>query len=432
MRLLRSLRGTKGTAAEPWARAGGALAGGILPNAAMRVVTPAAPLVPDAARAAHVARLEHEGVDALTAGQRLGNRRIQGMEDAANLIPFGGTRTSRLQERSADQFTSAVLRHAGINAERATPDVIDAAFHRIGNEFDTLAARNTLRADQQFVNDLGNSVRDYFSIVPQSQRAPIVQDVVQDVADALQRTGGTLSGESYQALRSRLDAARRATLARDPQLSGALGDLRQSLDDAMMRSASPADQAAWRQVRGQYRNMLAIEKALGGAGENTALGIISPSQLRVATKNMNKRGYVRGHDDLAELSKAGEALLKPLKSSGTAERNLAISNFKDLGKIGTLGVGGSLAGGFLGIPMTGAGIAAVTLPGAAARAFMSRPVQAYMANDGLVPALNWWNANRLGARSRLPQAAMQGSTGIGGLSGGIGPRYDENGNLIGG
>lgn len=416
---------TKGTAAEPWARAGGALAGGMLPNATMRVVTPAAPLAPDAVRAAHVARLENEGVDALTAGQRLGNRRIQGMEDAANLMPFGGARTSRLQEQSADQFTRAVLRRAGIDADRAEPGVIDAGFTRIGQEFDTLAARNTMRADPQFGNDLRTAVRDYFSIVPQSQRAPIVQDVVQDVLDTLQRTGGTISGEAYQALRSRLDSARRSTLARDPQLSGTLGDLRQALDGAMMRSASPADQAAWRQVRGQYRSMLAIEKALGGAGENTANGIISPSQLRTAVKGMNKRGYVRGHDDMAELAKAGEAILKPLRSSGTAERNLAIRNFENIGKIATLGGGGALAGGVLGVPLTVAGITAATLPGAAARTLMSRPVQRYLSNATLADALRSYDATRLPATARLPQASAT-------LNGGIGPRYDENGNLIAG
>lgn len=414
---------TKGTSAEPWARAAGAVAGGVVPNAAMRAVTPAAPVVQDAARAAHVARLEQDGVDALTAGQRLGNRRIQGMEDAANLVPFGGARTSHLQDQSAEQFTRAALQYAGINAPRATADVIDNGFTHLGNTFDTLAARNTMRADAQFGRDLRDSVREYFSIVPQSQRAPIVQDVVQDIMDTVQRTGGTMSGDAYQALRSRLDTARRSTQRGDPQLSGALGNLRQSLDEAMERSITPADQAAWREARGQYRNLLAIENAVAGAGENTALGLISPSQLRTSIKGMDKRRYVRGQDELGNLARAGEAILKPLKSSGTAERNLSIRNFENIGKIATLGGGGAIAGGALGVPLTAAGIAAATLPGASARLFMSAPVQGYLANEAMVPAIQAYNASRLPAIARLPQAAAT-------LNGGIGPRYDENGNLL--
>lgn len=408
---------TKGTSAEPWARAAGALAGGVVPNAAMRSVTP---ISNDASRAASVARLEQDGVTGMTAGQRTGNKSLRWFENNAADTPFAGNIGERINNDTGEQFTRAALRYAGIDAPRATADVIDNGFAHLGQTFDNLAARNTMRADAQFGRDLRDSVREYFSIVPQSQRAPIVHDVVQDIMDTVQKTGGTMSGEAYQALRSRLDAARRSTQRGDPQLSGALGDLRQSLDDAMERSITPADQAAWREVRGQYRNLLAVETAMGGAGENTALGLVSPSQLRTAVKNMDKRRYVRGKDDMGNLARAGEAILKPLPNSGTPARLMAAHASEALTKMAA----GAGAGGFVGgVPGAIAGAAAPFVPAMVARTLMSRPVQGYLSNQALVPAIEAYNAARVPAAGRLPQAAMA-------LQGGIGPKYDENGNLL--
>lgn len=408
---------TKGTSAEPWARAAGALAGGVVPNAAMRTVTP---ITNDASRAASVARLEQDGVTGMTAGQRTGNKSLRWFENNAADTPFAGNIGERINNDTGEQFTRAALQYAGINAPRATADVIDNGFTRLGQAFDDLAARNTMRADVQLGRDLRDSVRDYFSIVPQSQRAPIVQNTVQDVMDAVQRTGGTLSGEAYQALRSRLDKARRSTQRSDPQLSGALGNLRQSLDDAMERSITPADQAAWREARNHYRNLLSIETAMGGAGENTALGLISPSQLRTAVKNMGKRQYVRGQDEMGNLARAGEAILKPLPNSGTPARLMAGHAADALTKMAA-GVG---AGGYVGgLPGAFAGAVAPFAPAIAARTLMSRPVQGYLSNQALEPVIEAYNASRVPAVGKLPQAAMT-------LQGGIGPRFDENGNLL--
>lgn len=73
--------------------------------------------------------------------------------------------------------------------------------------------------------------------------------------------------------------------------------MRESLDDAMQRSIAqnnPRDLGGWQQARRQYRNMLVVEKAATGAGENAALGLISPSQLRNATVQQGRRAFARG------------------------------------------------------------------------------------------------------------------------------------------
>lgn len=189
-----------------------------------------------------------------------------------------------------------------------------------------------------------------------------------------------IGGESYQHLRSQLDRAARSAKA-NPELSSALRGMRESIDDAMERSISmtnPADAGAWQEARRQYRNMLVLEKSATGAGENAALGLISPSQLRNATTVQNRRAYARGQGDFAELARAGEALMKPMPQSGTAPRlraqNLGAMLPTILGGGAGAGVGGP-AGAIVGAA------AGAAIPRVAGALMMSRPGQAYLTNQ---------------------------------------------------
>ncbi len=245
--------------------------------------------------------LAGEGVG-LTAGQRTGSDRLRYAESE-----LGGRMTENFMDRQGEQYTAAALRRAGIDAPRATPEVMDDAFTRIGGDFDGLASRNKLMPDTQLEQELISTARDYVSLVPPSSRAPIVQDMLSDIAGALNR--GPLDGATYQALRSRLDRAARSSHV-DPQLQGALFGIRNALDNGMERSiaaTNPNDAGAWREVRTQYRNMLTLEKAASAAGEDAAGGLISPRALRQATAGgRGRRSYVRGDGDFAELARSND------------------------------------------------------------------------------------------------------------------------------
>lgn len=360
---------TEGSAVEPYARIAGALAGGMVPLAASRAISP---LPISQERAALVDTLRREGVD-LTAGQTTGRDALRYAESE-----LGGGAGARLAERQGEQFTSAALRRAGIDANRASPEVIDQAFVRIGDQFDNLAARNRIVPDRQMAVDLRTTINEYGSLVPESSRAPIVENLTNDIVDSFRRNG-SLGGAQYQALRSRLDKAARSARA-DPQLSDALRGMRNALDDAMERSIAannPSDAGAWREVRNQYRNILVLEKAATGAGENAAQGIISPSQLRNATVLQGRRAYARGQGDFADLARAGEGVMKPLPQSGTAPRTAARNVGASIPAL--LGAGAGSSAGPLGILAGGAAGAAA--PFALGRALLSAPVRSYLGNQ---------------------------------------------------
>lgn len=371
---------TKGTAAEPWARLGGAVVGSGLPGLLSRSYTPV-PTAPT--RAAHVQRLRNEGVTDLTAGQVTGSTPLMYVEQHAADIPFSGGRARTQSERAAEQFTAAALRRAGINDNRATQDVIDAAFVAHGQRFDDLANASTLRLTRTDERQMANAIQYYAALTPPTNRIPFIANMFKDIRAI---SGAPISGNVYQRYRSALEDAARAS--RDPVQSEALRRIRNVLDDAVERGLPQNMQGEWRTARRQYRNLLAVSRAAGAAGENAANGLISPRHLADATKAVQgARNFERGRGELQELARAGQAVMVSMPNSGTPAR-LAVQS------VGA-GVGGLAAGAY------GAMLAPIG-SGLVARAFMSAPVQNYLgANARMAPMETNWLA---GATRALPSA----------------------------
>lgn len=306
---------TEGTPWETPARiAGGVVAGVAAPTLARRAITPRN--IP-AENARNAAVLRREGVKGLTEGQLTQSKGVLARERKA---PGWSGDTRRLNQ--LEQFTEATLKPAGITARRATPDVIDDAFSRVGGQFDDLASRNTMHFDTEFSDDLLAVMDDYFSVVNPSATSPVVQKTVNDVIKVMQMSPAnpTLSGAAYKATRSRLDRLARGS--KDPELKAALRGLKDAFDGAMERSISTADAAAWKEARRQYRNLLVIEDAATTNTADAASGIITPAALRSATRRLHgRRNMARGDGDFEELSRAGTALMSELPLTGTAPLN---------------------------------------------------------------------------------------------------------------
>lgn len=374
-----------------WGGGSGALTGGIVGGAIPLAVAGASkaarkaisPFATSPERISAAQTLRAEGVP-VTAGQLSGSRGLRFSESE-----LGGSKAANLMDRQKDAFTSAVLKRAGINANRATPEVIDDAFRAVGRQFDDLAASNQLVPDAQMINDLRTVFNDYGGIVPESMRSSIVNKVTNDIVDAAKR--GPISGEAYQNITSRIAKAARGTT--NPDLRNTLYGIRGVLDDAMERSigaTNPTQAGAWRAARESYRNLLAVEQAATRAGEAAAEGVISPANIRNAVIKQGRRAYARGQGDFADLARSGSMLLSPLPDSGTAGR-LKAQNLAAIGPMLFGAMAGGGAGAYQSGDMTGAlaGAAAGAMaPRLAGRALMSRPVQSYLSNQVAPQAVN--------------------------------------------
>lgn len=305
------------------ARMAGALLGPAAAGGLRRVITPRR-IPPENAAAARALRAE--GVTGLTEGQVTQRPQIKVKERQAF-----GDRMHTIQQQQGEQFTQAALRRVGEDAPRATPEVVDRALTRIGGEFDRLTANNALIPDRQFAQDLRASVDWYAARVSPPNRTPIIGNYLDEIGNVT-RSGAVIDGPRYQSLRSRLAADARSIS--DPDTARTLRDITEDLDDAMERSiaaTNPADAGAFAEARRQYRNMLVIDKATTVAGSDAALGLISPSALRNATVTTHgRRNYARGQGDFAELSRSGEALLRPLPETGYAPARAPLSQMNSV------------------------------------------------------------------------------------------------------
>lgn len=363
---------TEGTGWEPYARIGGALAGGMAPYVAGRAITPI-PSNPQRDRLVQV--LNDEGVTSLTAGQRTGSKRLQYLEDATGNAPMAGGGAARIQEEGQRQFTEAAMRRAGTGPD-ATPEVLAANQKRLADQFETLSARNNLVPDNKFVTDIADAVKRYRN-VPDSQQKAMLQGYIDDIIPHV--NAGVMPGVEYQPMRSMLSADAKAVKATDPYLSRALAGIRNALDDAMGRSISPADKKAWQTARLEYGAQKTLEKAASRAGEATAEGQIVPANLRNTVAANDRGAYARGEGNFSELSRAGAGVMAPLPNSGTAQRANAFSLLNNV---------------------TGGVVPALT-----GRALMSRPVQSYLGNQLLSQGLR----NDPAGRRALFEALMEAS-----------------------
>lgn len=391
----------EGSAAEPYARIAGALAGGLAPTAIGRAVTP---LPASAARQALVDTLNAEGVTGLTAGQRTGREGLRYAESSLGNSLGAGSATNEITRAGQEQFTQAALRRAGAVGENAGPETLANNQARLGNEFQTLSARNTLQMDPQFGQDIGAALRTYDRVGPSQQRA-IVQGYADDII-AHAQASGTMPGPQYQEMRSRLSRQANGLRQTDPTLSETLRDMRDALDDAMRRSISPADREAWDTARREYSAQKIIEKTASKAGETTAEGQLVPANLRnVVASGKNAGAYARGEGQFAELARAGAGIMGGMPQSGTAPRAAihAIASLLGggMGAVGGAGVGSGL----------GAVAGAVAGPALAGRALMSRPVQGYLGNQVATNALRNLNPREAAVVSALIAAQQQRAIG---------------------
>ncbi len=351
---------TQGTELEPYARMGGAALGSVAPSALSRVVSPS-PMSAERLAAANTLRAEgiHPPASMVT-----GSKFQKAMESE-----LGGSRYDDAITRMNEQFTAATLRRAGIqNETRATPAVVNAAEDRIGQVFDTVAARNPrIPLDSRFNTEARQVADDFRNLT--GAPSPLIDTLVQRIGATGQRPA--ISGQSYQTIQSEI--ARYARAAQQPELRMALQDLRSALDGAIQRGlTNPADAALWRQARRDWANLIVVNRAVGGSTEASANGFITPSRLSNAIDSMRRGNYSHGRGDFADLARAGNQIIKSLADSGTPSRARALALPALAGAV--LGSGfGALPGAL----MAGLG------PIIAGRAVMSGPGQRYLQNQTL-------------------------------------------------
>jgi hypothetical protein len=285
----------------------------------------------------------------LRAGQTSDSRFIRYLDSQLGNLPFSGQEASNAAQRTA--FNRAVSQTFGEDAGKITPAVMQQAKDRIGGVMNDIAGRTTIQADSQLLDDLGR-------IEANAQKMPsITGDIaphITDILDTASQNNGAISGSAYQALTGHGSALSVAQQSGEGTVRNYANQIREALDDAFQRSASPEDIEALSEARMQYKNMMTVAPLV-----NKGIpGDISPLLLQGAANRSFKANAFRGAGDLGELGDIGQTNLKPPPDSGTATRSMINSTlYGDTKAAGTMMLGataGRLAGSFMRAnPLTG-------------------------------------------------------------------------------
>jgi len=302
------------TAFEGPAEVFGGIAGAMSPTAFGRAVSPRNI---NEINAAHAALLRSRGIRHLTEGQVSASPRTMTKERARMSAAAEGRGMEQLED-----LTAETMRQAGVPGRVASRPVLHEAFQREGRVVRDVASRNNLNFDEQAYNRLAAGVDDYNDLVPEASRAPFINRFRNEIEDLYTAPGAgpVMSGEKYQAYRSRLSRMARGT--EDPQLRMVLRDLQETLDEAMDRSVRPEDAGVWQDFRGRYRNLLVLAEAVSTRSREANLGIVTPAALQMGLYNIyGKRNMVTGQGgqgDLPDVSTAASGLMSPLPFTGGA------------------------------------------------------------------------------------------------------------------
>ena len=279
-------------------------------------------------------------------------------QDQAGKLPFSGARASAdAKQRS---WQGAIANEMGeTGASAFTPDVMTKAKDRIGQTFEDVAQRTSIPQGEipQLLTDLGTVLPDARKVLDSGQVEPLANQI-KEITGIIARNNGTISGDAYQVLtraKGPLDLLESST---DTAKAHFAGKIRDALDDAFARSASPADQEALQKARYQYRVMRTIDPLVAGSRD----GNITPDGFMQKVLTASRRfdsptsgmAYTGG-GNIGELARIGK-LMRAAPQTGTADR-LAVN----------LATGAGLAGLYNltpgGVAVTGGTLAANSMAG---------------------------------------------------------------------
>lgn len=333
----------------------GALIGGALPLAAQgagkvggairRSITGggASPEV-----AALAQRAQELGIN-VPADRLTNSRPMNALASSLNYVPFSGRAAT--EDAMNSQLNRALSQTFGQDSSNVTKALRDAQ-PKLGGEFDRVLRNNTVRVDQQFMQELAESA-NRASRELGSDGASIIGKQVDDILS--KAATGEIDGQAAYNIKKTLD---RIGNRNTPEAFYA-GDLKKSLMGALNRSLGPDEAAAFAKTRQQYGAMLDLEKL----ARNGAEGEVSVARLA------NMRGI--NNPQMQELADIAAQFVKPREGAHGAMQRVVLGTGATLAGLG----GGGLLGGGIGLAgAAGAGRAMNGLLNSnAARNFVLQP-----------------------------------------------------------
>ena len=246
------------------------------------------------------------------------NAVTRGFTKVMDTLPFsGGLKFKHGQQNAYNAALAKTIGESGDDLSAA----LAAAKPRLGQTYDALAARNTALLDTPDLVKIDNALKDFLrrDTSPGNRDYTAMDNwVTQNILgkSTIHPPTGKLAvaGDIYKQLRSeaRVDAQAAANRG-EAAKAELLTKIKETLDGAMRRSATPADAALYRLTDKQYGNMRTLEKLAPkdatGAADFTRLATLMQRGGPGNLTNRNAMIYGEGDQTLPELAKIGTTFL---------------------------------------------------------------------------------------------------------------------------
>jgi hypothetical protein len=233
-----------------------------------------------------------------------------------------------------DAWQGSIINEMGEDGNRFTPKVMSDTAKRTGQVYDDIATRTTIgkpATDNLVHNDLAaiEANLDNVAGITDSDRAVIKRNL-NGIVDAV-KPDGTISGADYRALTKTNSPLDRLESNSNSEVAKVGSDIRDALDGAFAKSASPRDQAALSKNNYQYRIMKTVQDLAAKSPD----GNIDPGQFMTKVATASRRfdptlggmAYTGG-GNIGELARIGVMMdttpkLGPRSSVGGALARIA-------------------------------------------------------------------------------------------------------------
>lgn len=264
---------------------------------------------------------------AMRAGQRLGMRTTPGQASGSKVLqqfeaklesqPASSGTFFDIKRNNARTLNRAVAAEMGEQADDISSEVLDRAYTRMGDVFDSVADDIPRQVDPDgFLAGLARVEADNEGMLSQSlMDNPLVQRYFTLAANG-QPTGAQLNN-----LQSQLGKAAQSKRMTDPAQAQALREVQGLILDDIGRGLSPEAEAAFRDARRQYRvfSMIADKPNI----LNPSTGTISGPNLASTLQRTDRTGFALGRNEspMYDAARFAQAFKPLVGDSGTATRS---------------------------------------------------------------------------------------------------------------
>lgn len=263
------------------------------------------------------------GID-IPADRIANSRPMNAIASSLNYVPFSGRAAT--EEKMLNQMNQALSRTFGQDSPNVTMALRKAGTD-LGGEFEKVLQANTVKVDNQWLNELADhSTRAANELGAEGAR------VINNQIDEILRKApnGVIDGQAAYNIKKTLDRIGRRN---SPEAYYAT-DLKKTLMEALNRSLGKQEAAAFASTRKQYSNMLSLEKL----AQNGAEGGVSVGRL-ANLKNIN-------NPELQDLADIASQFIKTRENPHGAAQRIGLA------------LGGGAIGSATGtLPLVAAGMA---------------------------------------------------------------------------